>query len=61
MFLFISFFVNVLPFGYLSDELFSFFLIDCALDLGVVSTADLVKYANGDMEDDNEFIIKTTL
>ena len=31
------------------------------MDLGVVSTADLVKYANGDMKDDNEFVIKTTL
>ena len=37
------------------------FHIDCALDLGMVSTADLVKYANGDMKDDSEFVIKTTL
>ena len=27
----------------------------------MVSTADLVKYTNGDMKDDNEFVIKTTL
>ena len=37
------------------------FHMDCALDLGVVSTADLVKCAYGDMKDDNEFVIKTTL
>ena len=27
----------------------------------MTSTADLVKYTNGDMKDDNEFVIKTTL
>ena len=40
-----------------------FFLLDCAVDLGIISNEDLMKMANGDVDqaNDDEFAIKTVL
>ena len=40
-----------------------FLMLDCAVDLGIVSTEDLMKMANGDIDTatDDEFAIKTVL
>ena len=43
--------------------LFVVFLLDCAVDLGIISNEDLVKMANGDVNkaNDDDFAIKTVL
>ena len=42
---------------------FLYFLSDCAVDLGIISTDDLLRMANGDIKEstDDEFAIKTML
>ena len=40
---------------------FVVFLLDCAIDLGIISNEDLVKMANRNVDNDDEFAIKTVL
>ena len=38
-----------------------FFLLDCAIDLGIISNEDLAEMVNGEVDNDDEFAIKTVL
>ena len=47
----------------LSFSLLVFFCVDCAVDLGIISTKDVMKIADGEIDEENndEFAIKTCL
>ena len=37
------------------------FLLDCAIDLGIISDEDLAKLSNGEVDNEDEFAVKTVL